>query len=549
MSLIGKLTDTEKLMIGEYIDSYASDESQRVASVEHILRLWDKNKSVYLDRLLDGQLMITKKVTYKQDTDETAEEVRCAILKNKDASKFLSDWRNMFGWFDYPGRDLPDDVRFNLYDMPNFENLATNVWSRATFEVPFPDGKTFKVQRGSKITKAMGKIAKAYNMSENEFEAFRIACSQGLNQKTITGDLTLSIHPLDYMTMSDNECDWSSCMSWRERGCYRQGTVEMMNSPMVVVAYLTADSANNMHIGGHEWNSKKWRELMIVTPDIICNVLGYPYRNAFLSEITVDWLKELAEKNLHYSYGNDKAVLWKQCDRFYPFGEENSQWVRIETETYRMYNDFGDREHFGYFNEDMEGHFNLYYSGPGECMICGQEDPDMEEESCLAGYCCEEAEYCDICGERISSREDDYWVDDLHLCSYCYDERTREDIFENIHLEENVQGITLMSKQNKAKYDTVYVYYTDWNWTTLKRYFKRIYGVKANNYSWDNTEKYYVHVDDLTPEGIELFCCRIGCFNAEELEDHFDYKWYRTTDTIDLEDAKVYAPDELPLVW
>ena len=119
MSLIGKLTDTEKLMIGEYIDSYASDESRRVASVEHILRLWDKNKSVYLDRLLDGQLMITKKVTYKQDTDETAEEVRRAILKNKDANKFLSDWRNMFGWFDYPGRDLPDDVRFNLYDMPN----------------------------------------------------------------------------------------------------------------------------------------------------------------------------------------------------------------------------------------------------------------------------------------------------------------------------------------------------------------------------------------------------------------------------------------------
>lgn len=546
MSLIDKLTEQEIRMIGDYIDTYSSNETRRTASVQHLLRLWDSNKSIYLDRLFGGDLTITKKITYKQDIEETAEEIRIAILKNSEASGFLHKWRNMFGWFDYPGRDLPDDVRFNLYDMPNFENLASNVWNRATFEVPFPNGKTFKVQRGSKITKAMGKIAKAYNMSEDEFEAFRIACSQGLNQKIITGNLTLSIHPMDYMTMSDNDCDWSSCMSWRENGCYRQGTVEMMNSAKVVVAYLAADPSCNLHFDGYEWNSKKWRELIIVTPDIICNVLGYPYRNAFLSQAAVDWCKELAETNLYYSYGNNEAVIWKQHDKFYPFGEEN-QWLNIETETFRMYNDFSDRDHFGYFMEDLEGYFHINYSGPSECMCCGLEDPDFEDESYLVGLCCEDVEYCDCCGERILRYDDAYWVDDMHLCQYCYDDRTHVDIFEEEHFDDNLTGITLMNECNQAKFDTAYVYYSDWNTDTLKKYFKKIYSVMYDKY-WGRT-RYYTHVNDLTSKGVELFCNIMGAESADELESMLHYKWYHSNDTIDLEGAKVYILGETPIPW
>ena len=37
-------------------------------------------------------------------------------------------------------------------------------------------------------------------------------------------------------------------MSWADYGCYRQGTVEMMNSPLMVVAYLTAEEP--MHMPG-----------------------------------------------------------------------------------------------------------------------------------------------------------------------------------------------------------------------------------------------------------------------------------------------------------
>ena len=49
-----------------------------------------------------------------------------------------------------------------------------------------------------------------------------------------------------------------------DEGSYRLGTVEMMNSPMVICAYLSGK--NQMDINGvYEWNSKKWRAWAIVS--------------------------------------------------------------------------------------------------------------------------------------------------------------------------------------------------------------------------------------------------------------------------------------------
>ena len=554
MSLIDKLTDTEKRMMESYIDRYAMDDTYRTASIEYLLRFWDKNKSEYLDRLFEGNLTISKMVTFKQDVEETADEIRRIVMHDKVANKFLMEWRNTFGWYDCPGADLPEEVRYNCYDMPNWENLANHTWNKDSFIIPFPDGTSFKVQRGAKISKAMRKIAKGFNLSEEGYEAFRIACSLGLNQKTVTGKLVLSIHPLDYMTMSDNENDWSSCMSWREGGCYRQGTVEMMNSHMVVVAYLDSED-EKLHWGGqYEWNSKKWRELMIVTPDIICNVLGYPYRNSNLSQMAITMLKELAEKNLYWKYKNETPIVWQQNKRFYPFGkeigeygEETGQSVYIETDTYRMYNDFSDRDHYGYFSEDVDGHMCLYYSGPSECMCCGREDPDIDEEGCLVGYCCQEVEYCDCCGERIYRNDESGWVDDLHLCSYCMDERCSEDIHGDYHYEDNLKEVILMSKENKAKYDSVRFFYDDWNGDTLKRYFTKLYSVKVGY--WGQFEKYYVHVSDLTEEGLKLFYYETGCKSPEELEEIFHSKWARSYDKIKLEGSKICIPGETEIWW
>ena len=45
--------------------------------------------------------------------------------------------------------------------------------------------------------------------------------------------------------MSDNDYGWDSCMGWMNEGEYRLGTVEMMNSPCIVVAYIDGEEAWN----------------------------------------------------------------------------------------------------------------------------------------------------------------------------------------------------------------------------------------------------------------------------------------------------------------
>ena len=118
-------------------------------------------------------------------------------------------------------------IRNNLTDLICSFTLVDNKYTGEAFTIELKDGKQYVVSKGCKPMKALAKIAEAYDI--DGFEDFRICHSLVHNQKKIAGDITLSIHPFDYWTMSDNDCDWDSCMNWTNFGGYRQGTIEMMN--------------------------------------------------------------------------------------------------------------------------------------------------------------------------------------------------------------------------------------------------------------------------------------------------------------------------------
>ena len=90
--------------------------------------------------------------------------------------------------------------------------------------------------------------------------------------------------------MSDNNEDWESCMSWTQGGEYRVGTIEMMNSPYVIVAYLK--SHHNLEWADN-WNSKKWRELYICSNDFVRSITGYPYKDEKITKLVLEKIREL----------------------------------------------------------------------------------------------------------------------------------------------------------------------------------------------------------------------------------------------------------------
>lgn len=527
MALVEKLSSTELQMMERYIDSYAIN-THRTASIEYLLRAWDSAKNDYLYKMLDNHFIISKQVEFHRGVEELSDELENKVSRygeNRRAYRFIEDFFNevirpLSKTLDYNSENTDYDLYYAVRGLVDYYSLAENVYHGKTLELPIPDSdKTIKIQNGCRITRVLGRIAKAYNI--DTFEDFRVAHSMVLNQKTLKGQMCLSIHPLDYMTMSDNNCDWTSCMSWQDNGCYRQGTVEMMNSSCVVVAYLR--SSEDMWMPGNTtWNSKKWRQLFIVTPEIITNVKAYPYANDSLTDIVLNWLKELAEKAEIGQYTKD--IYTYSVHRSFTVTEEG--WdnfeLNVNPTTSNMYNDFSDNQRcfVGKDAQDADYYLRFSYSGSSECMACGQLDPYFSCEEQLVGDCCEEHYTCDCCGDSYYSEDDLYYIDGLMLCEACVNDRCLEDaITGELHYDDNMIEVYLGESDNSGYHQdySIHVY----NDTTYADFFVDYFS-KIRLYKGRYGRTYYVNINDCTEDGLNLF----GISSEEELHDYAKGSWF-----------------------
>lgn len=187
-------------------------------------------------------------------------------------------------------------------------------------------------------------------------------------------------------------------------GGYREGTVEMMNSPCVIVAYLKSNSKTL----DNGWNSKKWRELFIVDDNIIMGIKGYPFDSEALEDICYDWLLDLTKERDNWFF----ATKEKNDDVF-------NNHIRVIIETNKMYNDtyYSTR---AYLNKNIEEYYFINYSGETECMICGDTFDLRDEEAFLACPKCQGAETCASCGNYLMEDEDYIITQDTDKY-YCYD--------------------------------------------------------------------------------------------------------------------------------
>lgn len=507
--LLEMLSVEERYMIQDWIDMYGianrdynSVNTYKQASLDYILRAWDDDKH-NLFKLLGNQLVVEKPVEFEKDADRVSAEID-VCLGTGDMHDFyllLSDkYESSHSFFSREHGSFrtlfrSDCLRDNRYNRTAFCITASSTT---------PEGKKLKINvlPGTKVMKVLSKMAKFYGITE-EFEKFRIAHSQILNTKKTKGILCLSIHPLDYMTMSDNSYDWDSCMSWENDGCYRQGTVEMMNSPYVLVAYLKGEKP--FKIGPREWGgNKKWRELQVVHPGFICNIKGYPYRSDALSDLVLEWLKELAITNLgwKFDYGFQQ---FNYGDRF-EYADEKSYSFNLDF--FRMYNDFdtANTRHMiavrsDYYDDD-DYHTHYYdLSGANICMCCGDHwDPAEGREDMVFCWDCDPGPVCAECGENIYNPDDCYYVEGDYLCSECYHESAAWcAIDEERYYNSNLIQIHLAAIDNEVEF------YDDLNSITVhKRYADKSGLVGTAMFTIDTVRSkivdgktiYYVNVSD-----------------------------------------------------
>ncbi|HAU87275.1 MAG TPA: hypothetical protein DCW90_17850 [Lachnospiraceae bacterium] len=243
------------------------------------------------------------------------------------------------------------------------------------------NGKELKLKQGMKTIKALGKLnAFLDSPFDNEFEIFRNKLSDISTIRNIKGTFVLSIHPIDYMTMSDNNCDWSSCMSWKH-GSYCGGTLEMMNSQNAIVGYLKSDTPFSDDYSTID--NKQWRCLYYATPYIVLSGKPYPYDCEELIIAGLDKLAEVLYNNLHWDYEmtcpfddiQHTNLHEPEQVRFDDFEWEcNDSYGLIIPYTYGMYNDLIEDQEQKYYcyRNPVDGCEKLCLSGIANCMICGE---------------------------------------------------------------------------------------------------------------------------------------------------------------------------------
>lgn len=503
MSIYNHLTDTDIKNIMSYISAYSGE---NCSDLEHTLRYWSQEKEAWFHRFGD-KFIISQPIEITENADIIMRKFEeknfyeynspyqqfCRALKEKQRPFWNEYYSTRYS-------ELTDAQRATRKIYEVIDNLldgyclASNKWNLEEKTITI-NGVTIKIYKNSSVIRTLGKIAKLFNL-EAQFEKFRNYHSTFLQTKKIKATLNLSIHPLDFMTASDNNHNWGSCMSWREGGCYRSGTVEMMNSPMVLCAYLTDDNTKMQLPSGNDWNSKMWRAFVIADPSVGLVIKGYPYCHEEIAKCALNLINSVTNwyEGEVFCHVKDRTIY------------KGSKSVCFETNA--MYNDVGLGAGYGIWGKDeveLPGYIN--YSGMNVCMGCGEERKYVDEgqEGDLVCNGCGGYNYCACCGGRINEW-DSYWFEDEQYCEYCYNDH----VFVDDITEENVwddDSVTIEIYKEDRHYSSLCV--RDRVWRDEPKIWSEYIAIeepreKSSDRFWYRPTL-YINVEDLTDKGYKQF--------------------------------------------
>lgn len=142
----------------------------------------------------------------------------------------------------------------------------------------FFENKVVKTVPNSEIPQGM-KLLKAFKYFEPNKAALRSIqdlASNIIQENKIKGTLCFSVHPLDFLSSSENTYNWRSCHALD--GEYRAGNLSYMIDNCTFMVYLKgADNQKLYGFGPVEWNSKKWRMLIHAAEDDSIMFAGRQY--------------------------------------------------------------------------------------------------------------------------------------------------------------------------------------------------------------------------------------------------------------------------------
>ena len=311
----------------------------------------------------------------------------------------------------------------------------------------FFDNKVVKTVPNSEIPQGM-KLLKAFKYFEPNKAALRSIqdlASNIIQENKIKGTLCFSVHPLDFLSSSENTYNWRSCHALD--GEYRAGNLSYMIDNCTFMVYLKgADNQKLYGFGPVEWNSKKWRMLIHAAEDDSIMFAGRQY--PFSSKSGIDTILNIynnlmiAEKLVNpwtlnwYKYGGWRADY---VDSYVPYDATDMEDAVSLTTRYIIYDNqlvdirrvvqegsnclnyndilkstcykypyYAIYDPYGYHSVDHLLANPIMVGEEVPCLHCGEElihNPEtMRCDDCELEYGTEENDVyssCDCCGARI----------------------------------------------------------------------------------------------------------------------------------------------------
>lgn len=301
-----RLSDEDWQEFKAYVETYSK---MTLIDQEHSLHEWSVSKKHIYEDMFNGRLRVQYPIP-DNIADNYGNSVKGEVNKKlKDViDKFIyrvQEWMVGESQVDRTHHDVWVCLMSLLT-----QNSATHVERDLT--LPLEAGKKGRViPRGTKILKAIRRLLelikysdmKRFKKLQSDYSSFNSEMQQSFSGSC----LTLSIHPIDFLTMSDNECSWRSCLTWKGDGCYKGGFIDMLNSPHAIIGYITSKKDPVMRFDRWEIPNKSWRCLFFSTDTCVLSGKGYPFINRTLADLGVDTIVSMRDDKDEFEDGTAHA--------------------------------------------------------------------------------------------------------------------------------------------------------------------------------------------------------------------------------------------------
>lgn len=303
------------------------------------------------------------------------------------------------------------------------------------------------------------KLLKAFKYFENDeqiVKELQTIASMIIQEDKVEGYLCFSVHPLDFISSSENTYNWRSCHALD--GEYRSGNLSYMVDSSTIMCYLRGGEKEKLPNFPNYilWNSKKWRMLAFFSEkwDVIFAGRQYPFFSRTALDTVLYHLAFTGRmfNSCAWSKWHDdelKSFEYKEeADSFVEMDGGILMWpyICISNELMPINEVVKDNPNSLHFNDLLRSsYYTPYYcfkkyrpvgqipkvriGGAVPCCSCGGDHviatDTMLCENCELDFGNSEDErfgYCDVCERRIII--DDAHLIDPHghlLCDWCYD--------------------------------------------------------------------------------------------------------------------------------